>query len=196
MTRSSLFLVAVCTLLGVGTAVLDLSFMAEVVTAVADNTTECSLIDDMELKLELASSFQLNGRKYFQKRVILNELEEVEDVGGSNDDRRELLVKPSLANPNDKSSQGLLRGNSKYDRTLALLRPWAYTYKGNFRCNLCSLDNGDRRKLVSDPSDFDDFMSENMTMDIKAYIIKKSLNGAPSCFGDPENVFVDFLLLE
>ena len=94
MTRFSLFLVAVSILLGVGAAELDLSFVVVLATAVQDNAMECTLLDAMELKLRLASSFQSNGRKYFQNRVILNELEEVDDLGGSNDDRRELLARP------------------------------------------------------------------------------------------------------
>ena len=49
---------------------------------------------------------------------------------------------------------------------------------------------------MSDPSGFNTYMSEHMTMDIKAYIVKKSLNGDPLCLGDPDNVIADFLLLE
>ena len=196
MTRFSLFLVAVSILLGVGAAELDLSFVVVLATAVQDNAMECTLLDAMELKLRLASSFQSNGRKYFQNRVILNELEEVDDLGGSNDDRRELLARPSLAKPNDTPTQGLLRGHSKYDRELIVIKGVGWTYKGTAKCTRCNPDNSDRRKLVSDPSGFNTYMSEHMTMDIKAYIVNKSLNGDPSCLGDPDNVIADFLLLE
>lgn len=175
---------------------IDISFIAVVVTAVEDNATVCSLIDAMEMTLHLAESFQSNGRKYFQKCVILNELKELEDVTESNKNQCGPLLQLSLDKALASSSHKGIIGYSKYDRQLAVMSPGSWVYKGLGRCKLCSNDNSDCQNLLSNPSDFDNFMSEHMTKDIKAYILKKNLNASPSCYGDPENAIVDFLLLE
>ena len=101
-----------------------------------------------------------------------------------------------LAKPDDAPTQGLLRGHSKYDRELIVIKGLGWVYKGSARCELCWQDNSDRRKLVSDPFGFNSYMSEHMTTDIRAYMVKKSLNGDPLCLGDPDNAIADFLLLE
>lgn len=197
MTHFSFFLALVCILLGLVASELDLSFIVEVATAIDDNSTECTLIDTMELKLRLASSFQSNTRKYFQKSVLLEVFEEVE-VEGTNDDGRELMAKTMVTTEKERDilTQGMLRGGqSTHERQLALLIPAKWIYKGGSRCRMCPADDGDARKL-SNTTSLDDYMSRYMTKDIKAYIIKKSLNGTTqSCYGDPGSAFVDFFLL-
>ena len=199
MTHFSPFLALVCILLllGVVAAELDLPFVVEVFTGVEDNSTECSLIDMMELKLRLASSFQSNGRRYFQKSVLLEQLEEVDldlEQEQSNDDGRTLMAKPMVTGISNQEIPR--RGQYDHERQLVWRGPTKWIYKGGSRCRLCSPDDGDARKL-SNTTSLNDYMSKYMTNDIKAYIIKKSLNAvAQSCYGDQENAFVDFFVLE
>lgn len=201
MTRFSLALASVFLLLGAGAAELDFYFSADVGTTGTDvSTIECSLIEMMELKLRLASSFQSNGRKFFKTKVVLGDFEEVDEVGvveEANNEGRELNARDALTSVKepDDLAQGKLRGVSKHERELYLAYK-VYKFSGGFGCRIaCNPDNHDRRDL-SDTSNFDDYITKHMTKDFKAYIIKKSLNGSTSCYGDPENAFVDFAILE
>ena len=195
----SLFLAVVYILHGIGAAGLDVPFTMEVVTAVENNTTECSLVDAMELKFRLASSFQKYSRKFFHSRVVLKEFYVVE--GGNDDGGRELLTRTSTALTKAKErvlpTQGMLRGQSRHERQLVVWTWIQLTVKGKYICRLCPIDNGDLRKLSGPTTSFEEYMSEFMTKDLQTFIIKKSLNGTtPSCFGDKDSVFVDFALFE
>jgi hypothetical protein len=100
MTHFSFALASVFLLLGAGAAELDFYFSMDVRTTEIDvSTIECSLIEMMELKLCLASSFQSNGCKFFKTKVVLGEFEEVNEVGvveGVNNEGRELNARDTL----------------------------------------------------------------------------------------------------
>ena len=198
MKYISLFFSAVCFLRGIGATGLDAPFTVEVITAVEKNATECSLVDKMELKLRLASSFQSNSRKFYHTRV---QLEEFYAIEGYNDDGgRELLTtrRTSLKTNRGKGSptRGALRGQSSNERELLLWTWTQLTVKGRYVCRWCPIDNGDRR-VLSGPTNFEEYMTKYMTKDLQRYIIRKSVNGTtPSCYGDQESAFVDFALIE
>jgi hypothetical protein len=202
MTRFSHFIAVLYIFRGITAVKVDHSFTLKLVTAGQDYSTECSLVDIMELNVRLASSFESNGRKFFHKRVVLEDFTEVKELEneeqGSDDGSRELFVsnKASFAKAKDSNNptQGMLRRQTRHERQLGLIYK-IYSGVGAFSCRLCPSDNKDRQ--LSDKTSLHSYMSKYMTKDIKAYSIRKSLNGTTSsCYGDKESILVEFALIE
>ena len=185
MTRFSHFIAVLYILGGITAVKVDHSFTLKLVTAGQDYSTECSLIEMMELNVRLASSFESNSRKFFRKRVVLEdftEVKEVENEEQDNDDgSRELFVstRASFAKAKDSNNptQGMLRRQTRPERQLGLIYK-IYSGAGAYICRWCPSDNKDRE--LSDKTSLNSYMSKYMTKDIKAYSIRKSLNGTTS----------------